>query len=179
MAAVAVAGAELLAGCGGSSAPPAAGPGPAGVPDAVDQADETGAACDPVEEEPLDPNYLVHVLPGAPEPEYLTDPPTSGVHQPSPELGPVLDEPLPRPVQVGVLERGDVLVQHHGLGGADVEALAALAGDGVVVAPSPDLDHAVVATAWVHKLACSGVDAEALSAFAADRVGQGPGGHAH
>jgi hypothetical protein len=87
----------------------------------------------------------------------------------------VLDEPLARPVQVGLLEAGSVLIQHRDLDPAAEQDLEALAGEDVVVAPNPDLDDPIVATAWLHKLTCSTVDADALQQFVADHVGGGPG----
>ncbi len=134
-------------------------------------------ACGPVQREPFDARG-VHVLPGA-EVAYRTDPPTSGPHQPTPATEDVRAEPIAPPVQVGLLEEGRVLLQHHGLSDRDREAVEALAGDGVVVAPADALpdDAAVVATAWVTKQVCTAVDVAALEAFAADHVEQGPGDH--
>ncbi|MDP9019941.1 MAG: EamA family transporter, partial [Actinomycetota bacterium] len=130
--------------------------------------------CEPVIEEPLDPSSAVHVLPGAHEPDYLTDPPTSGPHLAGPAPSGALDSPLERPVQVQVLEQGGVLIQHRGLDEANVEALHGLAGDRVVVAPGPDLDHRVVATAWLRKLTCEGADVDALRRFVDSSVGRSP-----
>lgn len=136
-----------------------------------------GAACGPVTREPLDPSYLVHVLPGAVDVDYLSDPPTSGPHQPGPAVEGVLEEPLPAPVQVGVLESGAVLIQHRGdLSSSDRSRLEALAGPDVVVAPSPDLPDEVVATAWTYKRSCSALDVPALREFIEERAGQGPEG---
>ena len=106
---------------------------------------------------------------------YTSDPPTSGPHQPTPPVEGVVSQPLTRPVQVGVLERGDVLLQHRpDLPGDQQAALDALAGDGVVVAPNPDLDDPVVATAWLHKRTCEAVDVDALQEFIDERRGRGP-----
>lgn len=140
--------------------------------------DDASGACGPVRREPLD-SRAVHVLPGADEPEYRTDPPTSGPHLPSPSTEDVRDEPIAPPVQVGLLEEGNVLLQHVGLSEADRTAVEGLAGDGVIVAPAEALpdDAAVVATAWVTKQACTAVDVDALETFAADHADQGPGGH--
>jgi drug/metabolite transporter (DMT)-like permease len=148
----------LLAGCGSAS-----GSGSAG-------------GCQRVVTEPLDRQYLVHVLPGAPDPSYRTDPPTSGPHQPTPPVKPVVEQPLPRPIQVGLLEEGRVLLQHDGLSVADRTKLEALAGGDVVVAPNPDLPAGakIVATAWVTKQICSRFDADALEMFAKDHAGNGP-----
>lgn len=131
-------------------------------------------ACGPITREALDPQFLLHVL-GDAEVEYTSDPPTSGPHQATPPVSGVLEEPLPRPVQVGVLERGDVLIQHRtGLPADELAELEALAGTGIVVAPAEDLDEAVVATAWLFKRTCSAVDVGALEDFIDQRLGKGP-----
>lgn len=133
------------------------------------------AICEAEEQERFDPS-TIHLLPGAAEPEYLSDPPTSGPHQPGPARSGVLDEPLSRPVQVGQLEAGAVLLQHDDqLPDDQLTALEALAGDRVIVAPNPDLPAPVVATAWTVKLQCQAVDVAALTEFVADHRGQSPG----
>jgi len=133
-------------------------------------------ACGAIEREALDPNFVIHVLPGAAGVRYRTDPPTSGAHQPAPRLGRVQRRPLPRPVQVGVLEGGDLLLQYSGLRSSDVARLERLAGGHVVVAPNPDLPqpYRVVATGWVHKRTCRALDIAALGEFVDQRAGKGP-----
>lgn len=134
-------------------------------------------ACGPIRREALDPAYLVHVLGTETAVDYTSDPPTSGPHQPGPPVEGVVDEPITRPIQVGILERGDVLLQHDpDLPAGDLAALQELAGERVVVAPNPDLPDPVVATAWVYKRTCSSVDAEALQGFVDERVDNGPEG---
>lgn len=135
---------------------------------------EPAAGCGPAVEEPLDPLSTQHLLPGAEEPPYASDPPTSGAHRTGALPSGAVDSPLARPVQVGVLEEGGVVVQYRDVG--DRAALVALAGDrdNVVVAPNPALPARVVATAWRHKLTCTAVDAEALRTFVADYTGRGP-----
>ncbi|MFP5377662.1 MAG: EamA family transporter [Acidimicrobiia bacterium] len=153
----------LLGGCG-------AGGDGGGAPAA--------AACGPEVEEALDPGSVQHVLPGAPEPSYATDPPTSGPHLAGGAVSGVQPAPLARPVQVAVLEEGGVVVQHDGLDGAGRARLEALAGDDVAVAPNPDLPAPVVATAWQHRLECAGAGpaaVEAVEDFVARHRGGGPG----
>jgi hypothetical protein len=132
-------------------------------------------ACGPITREALDRGFLVHVLEDDGSIEYTSDPPTSGPHRPSPPVSGTLDEPLPRPVQVGILERGDVLVQHRP--DVDASALAGLAADRVVIAPNPDLPAPVVGTAWLYKRTCTEPDVEALQRFVDARVGHGPDEH--
>jgi len=140
------------------------------------------AGCAAVVEHPIDPASSVHVIAGAAV-EYGTEPPTSGPHSAVGDLfdadaGAVLEEPLPRPVQVGLLEVGAVLVQWDpGLEPALADEVAALAEPGAVItAPGRDLPAPIVATAWGASLRCDTPDGE-LAAFAAERVGQGPGAH--
>jgi drug/metabolite transporter (DMT)-like permease len=144
---------------------------------AAGRPEETGT-CGPVVEEPLDPSSGLHLLPGAAEPTYLTDPPTSGPHLAGPASEGVADEPLDGPAQVQVLEQGGVVVQHRGLDGESLDAVRSLAGERVVVAPAADLDDAVVATAWRRKLTCEDLDVGALERFVDEHVGGLPGdGH--
>lgn len=137
--------------------------------------DRAGGGCSPVEREALDSAYIVHVLGTETDVDYTSEPPTSGPHQPSPPVDGVASEPITRPIQVGILERGDVLIQHDPELSADaVDELRILAGPRVIVAPNPDLPASVVATAWTYKRTCTEVDLEALEEFATERVGNGP-----
>jgi drug/metabolite transporter (DMT)-like permease len=134
-------------------------------------------ACGPVRREALDPNSTQHVLANAAEPTYLSDPPTSGPHQPGRLLSGAVDEPLRRPVQVAQLEEGRVLIQYREpLDPATIDDLVTLDG-GVVVAPNPDLREPVVATAWGNKLECSEVDLADLRDFVDSFVGRTAADH--
>ena len=139
--------------------------------------DGEAGSCGPILREALDSAYLVHVLGTETGVEYSSDPPTSGPHQPGPAVSGVVEDPITRPVQVGILERGDVLIQFSpDLAEDDRTELARLGGDRVVVAPNPDLPSPVVATAWVYKRSCTSVDVDPLKDFIEERVGRGPEG---
>src|SRR3546814_13099749 len=100
--------------------------------------DDATASCGPIQREALDSAYLVHVLGTDTAVSYTSDPPTSGPHQPGPPVDGVLDEPLSRPIQVGILERGDVLLQHDpALDAGDLEPWASLPQQHVETAPTP------------------------------------------
>ena len=135
-----------------------------------------GGGCADERREALDPASSVHVLSG-PEPQYTSDPPTSGPHEPAPILSGVRDEPLARPNQVGHLEGGGVLLQYvpADLDAEQVAELEGLAGDGVAVVPNEDLPEAIVATAWLVKQTCDTVDTAALERFVDSHLGGGPG----
>lgn len=120
--------------------------------------------------EALDPQSGLHLL----DPEtivYLSDPPTSGPHVGVVPQGGAQAQPLPRPIQVALLEAGGVLVQYGPVAETDRATLESVAGELVVVAPSEDLEaDEIVATAWLHKLSCRGVDVGALRAFVDDHL---------
>ena len=63
--------------------------------------------------EPLDPTAAIRLLPNAAEPTYATDPPSSGVFIVGAAVGPTPSAPLSRPVQVGLLAQGKVLIQYN------------------------------------------------------------------
>ncbi len=159
LAPVLVAAAGALAACGSDPAP--------------------AAGCGPVEEHAVDPSSAVHVIPGATV-DYATDPPTSGPHAAVGSLlvtDPVHDEPLPGPVQVGLLEQGAVVVQYDPDAPSTVVAgaLARAETGAVVVAPAADPSDPLVATAWGASLRCRDTGGPALDDFVAVRVGGGPG----
>ena len=137
------------------------------------------AGCANPHHDPLDPTSVVHVLPGAPAPRYLRDPPTSGAHQVAvlSQFQGARSEPISRPQQVGLLEKGQVVVQYRPSPGA-AEALASLTADArVTLAPAPDLGPAVAATAWTWGIECSttsATSASALRRFITTHAGHGP-----
>ena len=162
----------LLVSCaGGGSGPPESAAGSAAGSAAAGR-------CGPDTEEQLDPTSVQHLLPGAPEPAYTTDPPTSGAHLPGAAPAGAQDGPVPRPAQLALLEAGGVMVQYKDLATADVRRLRNLGDRDVAVAPNPDHDDAVVATAWRYRLVCGGAGPpalDALEAFIDAHRGNGPG----
>jgi len=127
----------------------------------------------------LDIRSTLHLLPGAPDPPYSTDPPTSGAHRVGYYPRGVIATPVGRPVQVGLLEKGFVVVQYRAdLGAAAEAALAPLTAvtPYLTLAPDPTLPQEVVATSWLHDLRCGGFGPGALSAlrrFISATVGKG------
>ncbi len=124
--------------------------------------------CTPVVEEQLDPRSGFHVLPGTPVATYISNPPTSGPHAAGNVPSGRLDAPLAPQFQVQLLERGEVLFSYRDLSDAELRRLEDLAGTGVTVLPDPSAPDRVVATAWVHKMLCGGVNLTELQRFAAD-----------
>jgi hypothetical protein len=122
-------------------------------------------ACSAAFAEPIDPLSSQHLLPGAAEPPYSTDPPTSGAHKPGIHPTGALTEPIERAIQVSLLEQGDVLIQYRGVSTSARHQLNSLAGGYVTVAPNSTLPEPIVATAWLWKMTCSRVDTKALRDF--------------
>lgn len=165
--------AVVAAACGNGDDPTVTG---AGGPDAAGGTTTTAPTTCVAQQEPLDPGSARHLLPGAPEPSYLTDPPTSGSHSLEEFPRGVHEAPVTRPVQARMLELGYVLVQHRDLDPDDRAAVEALVGEHTIVAPNPELGAPVVATAWTWKLTCTEVDLDALGGFIAARAGHGADG---
>ncbi len=136
-------------------------------------------ACGPVANDQLDPGSGIHVLPGAPTPSYLMDPPTSGTHQPAPQIEGPATEPIAPQIQVGVLEAGRVLIQYTDLTDDEIAELEALNSDDVLVAPAAELpdDTRVAATAWTKHQFCTAVDTEVLDKFIGHFAGAETGQH--
>lgn len=130
--------------------------------------------CGAVVKDQLDSRSLQHVLPETPPPQFASEHPTSGPHSPVERSG-VQPEPLSPVQQVGLLEEGSILLQHHGLDDRSRQRLEALAGPDVIVAPGRNLPDTVLATAWTFTMRCDGVEAAALSSFITRHRGRGLG----
>ena len=135
----------------------------------------TAPACAAEVAYPIDPGSGQHILPGSPEPTYNTDPPTSGAHAPGNHPSGALAEPIARPVQVGMLEGGHVLVQFRDAGLREALAPFASPKGGVTVAPNPSMDAPIVVTAWLYSMRCQRVEGTAIDAFITAHLGKNPG----
>jgi hypothetical protein len=161
-------------GASGSDTNPAAAGGGTGTAAASDPTGSSGA-CRTTTDEPLDPTAAIRLLPNAPEPTYATDPPSSGAFVVGSVVSATPTEPLSRPVQVGLLAQGKVLVQYGpSLSPADVTDLEGLAGADIVVAPNPTLASPIVATAWRARQICDQLDLSALRQFATVNANRAP-----
>ncbi|MHB8465925.1 MAG: DUF3105 domain-containing protein [Acidimicrobiales bacterium] len=134
--------------------------------------------CGAPQHDAFDPHSVVHVLPGTPTPHYLTNPPTSGEHQPTnvPSYRGVRSTPILPQVQVALLESSQVLVQYR-----PPESPGPLLGLAtnrlVTLAPDPSLPVPVVASAWTWRLPCAGTAPaamRAIEAFVTAHAGTGP-----
>lgn len=115
--------------------------------------------------------------------KYNSTPPTSGPHYPVPAVWNLYTEPVPEIRLVHNLEHGGVIVQYgKDVPQAEVGQITSWyqndpeGGNGLVVAPFPELGDKVVLTAWTHKMTCSRFDEGAFDRFKSDY--RGPAGDA-
>ena len=139
----------------------------------------SSSACGPVVNDQLDPGSGIHVLPGAPAPSYIVDPPTSGAHQPVPQIEGPATEPIAPQLQVGMLEAGRVMIQYSDITDTEIAELEALNSTDVLVAPGKNLpgDTKVAATAWTKHQNCTAVDIDVLDKFIDHFAGIDSGQH--
>ncbi|HWW53038.1 MAG TPA: DUF3105 domain-containing protein, partial [Acidimicrobiales bacterium] len=137
----------------------------------------TASPCRTVHET-IDPASAIHLLPGAADPVYRTNPPTSGPHQltgiASIPRG-VLATPIPGRIQVALLEKGGVLIQYSGPEVATALGPLAVGQPLVALAPGVGLPSPIVVTAWTWKATCASPDPTAIRQFIATHEGHGPG----
>lgn len=132
-----------------------------------------------------------HLQPGEPDDFiYSSNPPTSGPHRELFTDTFISSTPLPKYVQVHLLEHGNVLLQYncrcpqveaslaaiamhyneqlaatgHAFTPADVQN-AQDAGQAVIVAPYPSMHSRIALTAWTRLATLSGVDQSTIAAF--------------
>lgn len=128
------------------------------------------AACGPVEHPPFQTGG--HLVGDAEPPvEYSSTPGTSGWHTGGTPRTGVLDEPLPEPEIVAVLERGQVVAAYDPdrLPTADVELLEEAARgrfrDELTVTPFDGMDAPLVLNSLGTRQACDQLDTEVLERF--------------
>jgi hypothetical protein len=98
--------------------------------------------------------------------DYPSSPPTGGNHNQVWANCHLYDEPVPDENAVHSLEHGAVWIAFaEDLPDAEVQTLAGLASDHVLVAPYPGLDAPVVLTAWNRQLAVDAADDPRIPQF--------------
>lgn len=116
--------------------------------------------------EELDP---VHLPPGSPIPEYNSDPPTSGPHDPTPAPCGVYREPVSDQAYLHSLEHGAVFIQYDPeLPEAEIEALEdAVRANGreILLAPRPGNPAPYALGAWTKLLLLDEMDQAVVDGF--------------
>tara|TARA_B110000008_G_scaffold9399_1_gene9144 strand:- start:35 stop:550 length:516 start_codon:yes stop_codon:yes gene_type:complete len=123
--------------------------------------------------EPRAADYLLHVLVDTPT-EYLSDPPTSGPHKVwiAPRF---ITRQLSPSEQLGILERGDVLVQYKPSAVTDsqISTWKTTVSERAHLAPNSDLPSDFVMTAHLTKQICTDLTTAAINRFVEANVDSG------
>ena len=122
------------------------------------------AGCNLMEDLPQEGR--THIEQSAPTPQYKTNPPTSGNHDPTPLAdGAYSDAPNPRNF-VHSLEHGRIEIQYSpNLPKEDQLALKGVFDDdpaGMLMFPNPDMPYQVAVTAWTNLVGCPKYDETVL-----------------
>jgi len=115
---------------------------------------------------------------------YLTDPPTSGNHYPSPQAGGFYEGPIDAGFLVHSMEHGGVIFYYNPLTVTEAHrnVLKTLANahpgiySAVVCVPRSDPTYPIILTAWTHRLRLAAYDQSRIDGFVALFLGQGPEG---
>ncbi len=115
--------------------------------------------------EPRAADYLLHVLVDTPT-EYLSDPPTSGPHKVW--IAPrVIPRQLSPSEQLGILERGDILVQYkpRAVTDSQISTWETTISERAHLAPNSGLPSDFVMTAHLTKQICTDLTTAAINRF--------------
>lgn len=111
----------------------------------------------------------VHLEPGAPLPEYNSDPPTSGPHNPDPAPCGIYTEPVSDQAYLHSMEHGAVVVQYDESLTPDeianLEQIVRSNGREIILAPRPDNPDRISLSAWTKLLLVDEVDADIVNGF--------------
>jgi hypothetical protein len=122
-----------------------------------------------------------HLAEGEEPPEYSSDPPASGPHDPSPtEAGVFYDSEQPNPQLIHAMEHGAVIFWTNGLSEAEdtefrdaVNEVFSQGYRSLIGVPYPALEGKVAMTAWGTLQVCDQVDPAAIEEFVAAFYGSG------
>lgn len=130
----------------------------------------------------LEDEGSTHLKPNADEPDYGTNPPTSGNHDPSQQADGAYSV-YPDPIfTLHALEHGRVTIQYSPDLSEDeqieLKGLFDEDFDGILLFPNPEMPYEVAATAWTQMIGCDSYDGaatiDALRDFRDTYRGQGP-----
>jgi hypothetical protein len=120
------------------------------------------------------PEAETMVLVGDQAAEYDTPTPTSGPYVGGEPVCGVFDEQLPLPEAVAALRVGAVVLWHRpDVDPAPLRAIAEEEGELIVVSPNPDIEDAVVATAWNRRKDYDEASDDEIAKFVSTYQGRG------
>jgi hypothetical protein len=114
-----------------------------------------------------------HLAEGEEQPEYSTDPPTSGRHRPVPALWGVYDSPVGQDILVHNLEHGGLIVQYGD--GVPPETRTAMVDavledrDFMLITPYPALGDKIAFTMWTRLVTCERFDEAVMNELRTNR----------
>jgi hypothetical protein len=134
---------------------------------------------DELPSESLEPAAVDAILAGEePQPEFNSDPATSGPHAPQWARCGVYRQEIPDIFLIHSLKRGAVVIHYQPslepAGISAIEDLVADLGAGVISAPRSDLESPIVLAAWTRLLPLASVDSGVVEAFVDQFSGLGP-----
>lgn len=118
-----------------------------------------------------------HLTPGDPEPEYSSNPPSSGLHLPSTAPGGAADETIDKKMLVHNLEHGYVIIHYKGISEDEVGEIQDLVdsyADGVISQPNPEIKNPVAMVGWGALQTCKEVSIPVIKAFIKEHCNKGP-----
>lgn len=111
---------------------------------------------------------------------YRSQPPTSGIHDPTGTEPGIYDEPQLSTKLVHALEHGNIVIYFDRPDEAAMKTLKRWAGifrgqwSGIVLNPKPGIGKAIILTAWKRRFRLAPFDAAAAAAFIDRYRGRGP-----
>jgi len=119
-----------------------------------------------------------HLTPGDPQPKYNSNPPTSGLHMPSPGPWGSQDKTVDKRILVHNLEHGGVVINYNKISDKEIDRLNALGDDtyvdGVIVQPNPGITAPIAMTSWQTLETCKKVSIPVIKAFIKAHCNKGP-----
>ncbi len=118
-----------------------------------------------------------HLAPGDPIPTYLTNPPTSGTHNPTWYPAGVYDNNADITQLVHSLEHGYTILYYNDASQDEINQLINIQRSDpfkTIVAPYPNMEAKIALVAWARMQYCDGVNEQAIRSFQAQFRNQGP-----
>ncbi len=117
-----------------------------------------------------------HLTPGE-TPTYISNPPTSGTHNPVWAQAGVYGDNVDITQLVHSMEHGYIILFYNGISQNEIDQLASIQRSDsykMIVAPNPNMPYKVAIAAWDHLQTCDGVNEQAIRSFTAQFRNQGP-----
>ncbi len=118
-----------------------------------------------------------HLNPGDPIPNYKSNPPTSGIHNPQWYPSGVYDNNVDVTQLIHSLEHGYVILYYNGIPQDQINQLVNIQRSDsfkMIVAPYANMPYKIALVAWTRLQPCDGPNEQAIRSFTAQFRNQGP-----